>query len=100
MPPSFSTSVGVPLTVTASLSATVSSTTSPALRMPVPARMPVPEVVIDETTGAVVSCGGATKGVPPASAMPGPTTTLPMPAIASTPVPCRLASTVGSSPAP
>ena len=57
MPPSLRVSVGVPpavLTVTAALKLTVSVTTSPALRSPVPPVIPVPEAAIDETVSAAV----------------------------------------------
>ncbi len=55
MPPSLSVSVGVPVTFTASLMATVKVTTPPVVRSPEPAVMPVPDVVTDDTAGVVVS---------------------------------------------
>ena len=58
MPPSLRVSVGVPplvLTVTASLKLTVSVTTLPAFRLPVPLVMPVPVATIEAIVGAVVS---------------------------------------------
>ncbi len=56
VPPSLSVSVGVPpATVTASLRFTVSVTTVPALRSPVPDVMPVPVATTDDTEGVVVS---------------------------------------------
>ena len=56
MPPSLSVSVGVPpATVTASLMASVSVTTLPVLRSPLPLVIPVPEVATEFTVGAVVS---------------------------------------------
>ena len=57
MPPSLRVSVGEPpvvLTVTAALKLTVSVTTWPALRSPLPLVIPVPEVAIEETVSAVV----------------------------------------------
>ena len=56
MPPSLRVSVGVPpATVTASLMFSVSVTTLPALRSPLPPVMPLPEAASDDTVGAVVS---------------------------------------------
>ena len=44
-----------PATVTASLRFSVSVTTLPAARLPLPDVMPVPEATTDDTVGAVVS---------------------------------------------
>src|SRR5713101_7300611 len=56
MPPSLSARVGVPavvLTVTAELKLTVSVTTLPAFKSPLPPLIPGPEVTIDDTVGMV-----------------------------------------------
>jgi len=58
VPPSLSVSVGVPpvvLTVTGSLQFTVSVTTWPVPRSPLPLVIPGPEVPIEATVGAMVS---------------------------------------------
>src|SRR5258706_508714 len=63
MPPSLRVSVGAPpvvLTVTASLKLTVSVTTWPVFRSPLPLVTPVPEVAIEETVGAVTGFSIAT----------------------------------------
>jgi hypothetical protein len=71
LPTSFNASVGVPpevLTVTASLNATVSVTTLPAFRLPLPFVIPAPDATTEETVGGVLSilmvCGGCGRGDP------------------------------------
>ena len=56
-PPLLSDSVGVPVTVTASLMATVKVTVEPVLTVPLPAVSDAPDAAIDVTAGAVVSTG-------------------------------------------
>src|SRR5436305_11105016 len=66
--PILSVSVGVPPeTVTASLRLTVSVTTWPAFKSPVPAVIPVPVATTDETVDAGVAHGRmpATSAAPP-----------------------------------
>ena len=63
LPPLLSESVGVPLTVTASLIATVRVTVDPVPTVPVPAVMVAPDVAIDATVGATVSMRNVPAGL-------------------------------------
>ena len=63
MPPSLRVSVGTPVTDTASFMVTVSVMVLPALRLPLPATMPVPLAASDSTDGAVVSTASTPAGL-------------------------------------
>ena len=94
-----------PLTVTASLNVTVRVTTSPALRLPVPPEMPVPEAAMLTIVGATVSPVGVVvppvgTALPPVTEIPEPAITFPLPAMDSVPLPWRFMYAVGSLPPP